>query len=118
MTATLELFHLYAEEAGWTLDATLVHGERITLEGRVRTPALPGPSALVIWYVDAPRIVTLEGVHGTLSVDEPRPKLACVAIGAGLARIAGAITLVWTPIAGGEARRHAIEIAVEAALVT
>lgn len=115
--ATLELFHLYAEEAGWILDAT-AGGERVVVEGRVRTPALPGPSTLVVWYVDAPRIVTLDGAHGTLSAGEPRPTLACTALGAGRAHVAGTLALTWTPVGGGAPRTHAIAIAVDAALIT
>ena len=120
MVATLELFHLYAEEAGWTLDATLPSGERVVLEGRVRTPALPGPSDLVVWYVDAPRVVTRDNVHGTLSVGDERPHLACVALGAGLAHIRGTLTLTWVPIIGGASKSHAIaiEIEIDAQLIT
>lgn len=88
------------------------------IEGRVRTPALPGPSDLVVWYVDAPRIVTLDGAHGTVAVGEPRPHLQCTALGAGLAQIRGTVALTWTPIAGGDAKPHAITLALDAALIT
>ncbi|HEY4180573.1 MAG TPA: hypothetical protein VGM90_27200 [Kofleriaceae bacterium] len=116
VSATLELFHLYAEEAGWVLRVEC-GGERLALEGRVRTPALPGPSSLVAWYVDAPRVYTIDGSHGTLSADE-KPALDCVARGAGLAKISGVIKLAWAPISGGDSRPVSLEIALDAALIT
>ncbi|MFN0252271.1 MAG: hypothetical protein ACKV2T_35680 [Kofleriaceae bacterium] len=118
VTATLELFHLYADEAGWVLDVALEGGERVALEGRVRTPALPGPSELVAWYVDAPRVVTLDGDHGTLSSPEPRRQMTCTALGAGRARVEGTLALAWTALTGGASRAFVITLALDAALVT
>ena len=69
--------------AGWVLEVALDGGDRVALEGRVRTPALPGPSDLVVWYVDAPRLITLDGEHGTLTSDEPRARMTCTALGEG-----------------------------------
>lgn len=117
-TATLELFHLYAEEAGWTLEVALDGGDRISLEGRVRTPALPGPSELVVWYVDAPRVVTVDGDHGALSAGEPRPRMSCTALGAGRARLEGTLHLGWTALTGGASRPYTMSVALEAALIT
>lgn len=117
-TATLELFHLYAEEAGWTLEAALEGGDRLSLEGRVRTPALPGPSELLVWYIDAPRVVTLDGDHGALASPEPRAHLTCVALGAGRVRVEGTLALAWTALTGGDSRSYAMTIALEAALIT
>jgi hypothetical protein len=117
-SSTLELFHLYAEEAGWTLDAALDGGDRVSLEGRVRTPALPGPSELVVWYVDSPRVITLEGDHGLLSSPEPRARLTCTALGAGRARIEGTLHLAWTALTGGASRPYTMSLALEAALIT
>lgn len=114
-SATLELFHLYAEEAGWVLDIKC-DGERVALEGRVRTPALPGPSLLVASYVDAPRVFTLNGSHGTLAAD--RPAVTCVAKGAGVVRISGEVALAWTPLLGGEPRTVALVIDLDVALIT
>ncbi|HEY4056424.1 MAG TPA: hypothetical protein VGM39_07435 [Kofleriaceae bacterium] len=115
-TATLELFHLYAEEAGWVLRIEC-EGDRVALEGRVRTPALPGPSSLVVSYVDAPRVHTLDGSHGTLSADA-KPALTCTARGAGLARISGELVLTWTPLSGDERRAVALALDLDAALIT
>ncbi|MGE0398707.1 MAG: hypothetical protein AB7T06_18515 [Kofleriaceae bacterium] len=117
-SATLELFHLYAEEAGWTLDATLDGGDRLALEGRVRTPALPGPSELVVWYVDAPRVVTLDGDHGSLGSPDPRARMTCTALGAGRVHVEGALELAWTALTGGASRPYTITIALDAALIT
>jgi hypothetical protein len=117
-SATLELFHLYADEAGWILEAALEGGDRVALEGRVRTPALPGPSELVVWYVDAPRVVTLDGDHGALASVEPRARMTCVALGAGRARIEGTLELGWTALTGGSARPFTVSIALDAALIT
>ena len=126
-SATLELFHLYAAEAGWNLDIALDGSlDRIALEGRVQTPALPGPSALVVWYVDAPRVVTLDGEHGTLTVGERdsdnRPlaptNATVTSLAPGRVRIDGTLTLVWQPLGGGDTRSFAIELALDAALIT
>lgn len=115
-SATLELFHLYAEEAGWVLRVEC-DGERVALEGRVRTPALPGPSALVVGYVDAPRVYTVDGSHGTLSA-EAAPMVTCVARGAGLARISGTLVLAWTPLSGDERTAVSLALDLDAALIT
>jgi hypothetical protein len=116
-SATLELFHLYAEEAGWVLRVECA-GDRLAVEGRVASPALPGPSSLVAWYVDAPRVYTLDDVHGSLAIAEPRPSLACTAQGAGLARIGGVMVLVWSPLAGDDRRSVTLAIDLDAALIT
>ena len=117
-SATLELFHLYAEEAGWTMEAAIDGADRVALEGRVRTPALPGPSELVVWYVDAPRLVTLNGELGTLGSPEPRAQMTCTALGAGRARIEGTLHLAWTALTGGTSRPYVMAAALDAALVT
>ncbi len=120
-SATFELFHLHAEEAGFNLD---IQGsdtaDRLTVEGRVPTPALPGPSALVIWYVDAPRVITIDGQHGTLSAGEPRPHLTvtALALAPGHVRVTGTLALVWTPLSGAATRSYPIELAIDAALIT
>jgi len=118
-TATLELYHLYAAEAGWNFDAHLAGTtERLALEGRVRTPALPGPSELVLWYVDAPRVVTIEGEHGTLSAIEPLPRAIVTGLDPGRVRVSGTFNLMWTPLSGAAPRDFAIELALDAALIT
>jgi len=118
-SATLELFHLYAEEAGFNLDVQLAgSAERLALEGRVPTPALPGPSDLVVWYIDAPRVITIEGEHGTLSSGEPRPCMTVTALDPGRVRVTGTLALVWTPLSGAATRRYPIELAIDAALIT
>jgi hypothetical protein len=127
-SATFELFHLFAVEASWTLEVALDGApDRLALEGRVRTPALPGPSELVVWYVDAPTVITLDGEHGTLSVGEraldggPRTQRASptvVALAPGRVRIHGPLELEWHPLGGGSPRPYAIELDLEAALIT
>ena len=118
-SATLELFHLYAEEAGFNLDAQVAGtADRLALEGRVPTPALPGPSGLAVWYVDAPRVVTLDGEHGTLSAGEPRPTLTATSLDPGRVRVAGTLALVWTPLSGSATKSYVVEIAIDAALIT
>lgn len=117
-TATLEVFHLFAVEAGWVLEAILDDGGRVALEGRVRTPVLPGPSELVLWYVDAPRVVTLDGQLGTLAAGEPGPHLACAALPGGRVHVEGTLALAWTAVADGAARRYEIAVALDAALIT
>lgn len=127
-SASFELFHLFAREASWTLDVVLVGApERFAVEGRVRTPALPGPSELVVWYVDAPTVITLDGDLGTLSVGEraldgqPRGTRAgptVTSLAPGRVRIAGVLELVWQALGGGPARPYTIELDLEAALIT
>lgn len=118
-SATLELYHLFAREAGWNLEAQLAGPTaRVALEGRVAMPALPGPSELVVWYVDAPGVVTVEGEHGTLTASEPRGALRCVSLGDGRVRIHGTLALTWQPLGGGASRPYEIELALDAALVT
>ncbi len=118
-SATLELFHLYAEEAGFNLDVQVAgSADRLVVEGRVPTPALPGPSDLLVWYVDAPRVITLGGEHGTLSAGVPRPSMTVTALDPGRVRVAGTLALVWTPLSGAASRSYAIELAIDAALIT
>ncbi len=118
-TATLELYHLYAEEAGWNFDAHLAGTtEKLALEGRVRTPTLPGPSELVLWYVDAPRVVTIDGEHGTLAAREPLPHAIVTGLAPGRVHIVGTLTLAWTPLSGAAPRDFSIELALDAALIT
>jgi len=127
-SASFELFHLFATEASWTLEVAIDGApERLALEGRVRTPALPGPSELVVWYVDAPSVVTLDGEHGTLSVGERaldgRPQTVrayptVTSLAPGRVRVAGSLELSWQPLGGGPAQPYTIELDVEAALIT
>ena len=118
-SATVELFHLYAEEAGFTLDVQVSgSADRLAVEGRVRTPALPGPSELVVWYIDAPRVITIDGEHGTLAAGEPRPCLIATALDPGRMRVEGTLALVWTPLSGAANRSYAIELSLDAALIT
>jgi hypothetical protein len=118
-SATLEIFHLFAEEAGWTFEAVLAGtAGRVALEGRVRMPALPGPSVLMVSYVDAPRVVTLEGAHGSLAV-ETSAELSCVALDVARVRIEGTLQLTWTALASTtHARVYPITLSVDAALIT
>ncbi|MDX2092533.1 MAG: hypothetical protein SFX73_32010 [Kofleriaceae bacterium] len=117
-SASLEVFHLFAVEAGWVLEATLDDGSRVSFEGRVPTPVLPGPRDLALWYVDAPRVATVDGALGTLAADEPPAHLVCTALPGGRVHLAGTLELVWTSVADRTARRYPIEIAVDAALIT
>jgi hypothetical protein len=117
-SATLEIFHLFAVEAGWVLEATLDDASRLSLEGRVRTPVLPGPSELVLWYVDAPRVATIDGDLGTVAAGEPPPHLVCTALPGGRVHVEGTLELPWTSVADRTARRYTISIGLDAALIT
>lgn len=117
-SATLEIFHLFAVEAGWVLEAVLDDGSRLALEGRVRTPVLPGPSELVLAYVDAPRVATLDGQLGTLARGEPATPLVCTALPGGRAHVEGTLALAWTSVTDHSARGYEVAIALDAALVT
>ena len=117
-SATLEVFHLFAVDAGWVLETVLDDGSRLALEGRVRTPVMPGPSELVVAYVDAPRVVTLDGQLGTLAPGEPAPRLVCTALSGGRAHVEGTLALAWTSVADRSARDYEVAIALDAALIT
>ena len=117
-SATLEVFHLFAVEAGWVLEAILDDGSRVALEGRVKTPVLPGPSELVLWYVDSPRVGTIDDQLGTLAAGSPAPHLVCAALPGGRVHIEGTLDLAWTAVADRTAQRYALAIAVDAALIT
>ncbi|MBA3457514.1 MAG: hypothetical protein H0T42_30815 [Deltaproteobacteria bacterium] len=118
-SATLELFHLYAEEAGFNLDVQLAgSADRLALEGRVRTPALPGPSELVVWYVDAPRVITIDEEHGTVSAEHPLPRLTVTSLDPGRVLISGTVILRWSALSGATSRGYPIELALDAALIT
>lgn len=116
-SATLEVFHLFAVEAGWVLEAALADGSRLSLEGRARTPVLPGPRELVLAYVDAPRVVTLDGQHGTLA-PSAGAALRCTELRGGRAHVEGSLALVWTAVADGATRPFEVELALDAALIT
>ncbi len=126
--ATLELFHLFAVEAGWTLEVALDGApDRLVLEGRVPSPALPGPSELTVWYVDAPRVVTIDGVLGALSVGPraldggPARRSAGVtlrATGAGCGSVGGTFELVWEALGTGVIKPYLLRLDLPVALVT
>ena len=117
-SATLEVFHLFAVEAGWVLEAILDDGSRVALEGRVKTPVLPGPSEMVLWYVDAPRVVTIDDQLGTLAAGSPAPHLVCSSLPGGRVHIEGTLDLAWSSVADRAARTYALGLDLEAALIT
>lgn len=119
--ATCELYHLYFAEPDWSLEAeTDGIFPRLALSGRLTAPALPGPSELGLAYIDAPRLVVLDGKRGTLEPRHSAPRLRLVELGDGRVRIDGTLQLVWRSLAeDAEAPcDYEIEIALEAALVT
>lgn len=117
-SATLELFHLFSRRPDWILDAALAGSiPRLWLSGLVAGAPLPGPSKLELAYIDAPKVVTLDGIDGTLALGAPGPaQLALVELGEGKARVAGTLMLRW--LGGERTEDYALELDLVAALVT
>ncbi len=116
-SATLELFHLFSRRPDWILDAALDGSiPRLWLSGLVAGAPLPGPSKLELAYIDAPKVVTLDGVDGTLALAETPARLTLVELGEGTARVQGSLMLRW--LGGSDQRDYALEVDLVAALIT
>jgi hypothetical protein len=116
-SATLELFHLFSRRPDWILDAALASSiPRLWLSGLVAGAPLPGPSKLELAYIDAPKVVTLDGIDGTLGLGEVPGRLTLVELGEGKARVHGTLQLRW--LGGSTSRDYPIEVDLVAALVT
>ncbi|MEJ7601776.1 MAG: hypothetical protein WKG01_28015 [Kofleriaceae bacterium] len=117
-TATLELFHLFSPRPDWILDAA-VDGPipRLWLSGVVAGTPLPGPSRLEVAYIDAPKLVTLDGSAGALAFGDTPARLELVELGEGKARVTGLLALRWVTSVR-EPRAYEIELDVIAALIT
>lgn len=116
-SATLELFHLFSRRPDFVLDAALAGSiPRLWLAGLVAGPPLPGPSKLELSYIDAPKVITLDGVAGMLAIGDPPARLELVELGEGKARISGTLALRW--LGGSAARDYPVELDLVAALVT
>jgi hypothetical protein len=92
--ATFELFNVWSVRPDWVLEARM-GTSHLRITGTVDAPALPGPSALAVAYVDEPRGYTYRPVicdvivrrldvarvrvEGTLSVDDLVVELAVAA---------------------------------------
>jgi hypothetical protein len=127
--ATCELYHLYFAEPDWSLEAeTDGIFPRLAVSGRLAAPALPGPSELGLAYIDDPSVVVLDGKRGSLAPrapaeppgsPSPRSRLSLVELPGGRVRIEGTLQLVWRSlVAEDDPRDYAIELSLEAALVT
>lgn len=114
--ATFELFNLFSPRPDWVLDATcdgvIPH---LRLAGTVRAPALPGPTALDVAYVDDPRLVTIGGEQVVLAKDSAVGQLYVRRVDIARVRIEGELRIGTLSAAAGDA---AIHIALDAALVT
>lgn len=116
-SATLELFHLFSRRPDWILDAALAGSmPRLWLAGLVAGAPLPGPSKLELAYIDAPKVVTLDGIAGTLALGDDPGRLALVELGEGKARIQGELRLRW--LGGDRSQDYPLELDLIAALVT
>ena len=117
-SATLELFHLFSQRPDWILDATLDGPiPRLWLAGLAIGAPLPGPSLLELVYIDAPKIITVDGVDGALELGATPPRLELVELGEGKARLAGTLALRWVS-SSREPRDYELELELVAALVT
>ena len=96
-TATFELFNLWARRPDWVLEVAAPARLRIT--GTVVTPALPGPSDLLVAYIDEPRGYIYKPITSQLRV---------LRIGVARVRVEGSVRV----------EDLAIDIEIEAALVT
>ena len=114
-SATLDLYHLYSKRPGWDLEVELEGPiPQLAITGTGARPALPGPSPLEVAYLDHPAIVMLDGVRGSLALVES--KLSLVEVGQGRVRITGTLMTTWK--ASDASRPYAIELDLDAALVT
>lgn len=95
--ATFELFNLFSQRPDWVLDT---HGaSRLRITGTVAAPALPGPSELLVAYIDEPKGYTYKPITSSLRV---------LRIDVARVRIEGTLSV----------EDLAVEIEIEAALVT
>ena len=116
-SATIELFHLFSRRPDFILDAALAGSiPRLWLTGLVAGAPLPGPSKLELAYIDAPKVVTLEGCDGTLVIGATPAQLELVELGEGKARVQGRLPLRWVGVTA--ARDYPVEVDLVAALVT
>ena len=116
-SAVLDLYHLYSQRPGWDLEVELANGPHsmLSITGTGARPALPGPSPLVVAYLDQPAEVTIDGVRGRLVPGES--KLSLVEVGQGRVRITGTLHTTWRT-RDADARPYAIGFDLDAALVT
>ena len=116
-SAVLDLYHLYSQRPGWDLEVELESGPygALSITGTGARPALPGPSPLVVAYLDEPAEVVIDGVRGRLFPAESR--LTLVEIGQGRVRITGRLHTTWRA-RDAEPRPYAIAFDLDAALVT
>ena len=94
---TFELFNLFSHRPDWVLD--IPGPRRIRMTGTVAAPALPGPSDLLVAYIDEPRGYTYKPIASSLRV---------LRIDVARVRVEGKVTV----------EDLALDIEVEAALVT
>lgn len=116
-SAVLDLYHLYSQRPGWDLEVELASGpySRLSITGTGARPALPGPSPLVVAYLDHPAEVVIDGVRGRLEPAEST--LTLVETGQGRVRITGTLHTTWRA-RDAEPRPYAIGFDIDAALVT
>jgi len=115
-SAVLDLYHLYSQRPGWDLEVELEGPyPELAITGTGARPALPGPSPLVVAYLDRPAVVTLDGKPGSLTPADSQ--LSIVEIGQGRVRITGTLHATWGA-RGAEPRPYAIGFDLDAALVT
>ena len=94
---TFELFNLFSLRPDWVLD--IPGPRRIRMTGTVAAPALPGPSDLLVAYIDEPRGYTYKPIASGLRV---------LRIDVARVRVEGKVTV----------EDLVLDIEVEAALVT
>lgn len=116
-SAVLDLYHLYSARPGWDLEV-LLEGPipQLVVTGTGARPALPGPSPLVVAYLDRPGTVTLDGEPGTIV--PARSELEITELGQGKVRITGTLHTTWTARGDAAPRDYAIVLDLDAALVT
>ncbi|CAN5749615.1 hypothetical protein BH11MYX3_BH11MYX3_48740 [soil metagenome] len=116
-SATLDLYHLYSQRPGWDLSVELAGAiPQLSITGTGERPALPGPSPLEVAYLDRPAVVNLERIQGSLALI--RSDLELKELGQGKVRITGTLHTTWRALGDAETRDYAIELDLDAALVT
>ncbi len=117
VTATLEFYHLGADEADWNLDVTLEGPTpRLLVSGTAMTPVLPGPRPMRVAFIDAPEEVLVGGRAGGLTNGGADVFFSVQQIGSG-ARVEGTVILEWFDFERGSAP-FSLELALDAVVST
>ncbi len=111
------LSEIRPERPGWDLTVELDAAiPQLAITGTGERPALPGPSPLEVAYLERPAVVNLERMQGSLAV--VRSELQLRELGQGKVQLTGVLHTAWRALGDAVTCDYAIELDLEAALVT